>query len=75
MNITMKILNLIIGTTLLYSCVSTQKYANYVNLKYAQQNQTSIDNSYIEYENNNHFDSIVRTKKIKSFFIPALVYW
>lgn len=62
---------------MLSSCVSTQKFANFVNLKYAQQNKTIKESDYIEYNNINinNIDSTVKTEKIKSFFVPALVYW
>lgn len=77
MNITRKILTLILATILLNSCVSTQKYSKYVNMKYAQQYKTLKSNDYIEYENiiENEIDSIVKTEKVKSLFVPALVYW
>ena len=77
MNITRKILTLILAIIFLNSCVSTQKYSKYVTMKYAQQCKTLESNDYIEYENiiENEIDSIVKTEKVKSLFVPALVYW
>ena len=77
MNITRKFLTLILLTTFLYSCVSNQQYANYVNMKYAQQSKTLKSNDYIENENitENEIYNVVKTEKVKSLFVPALVYW
>jgi hypothetical protein len=61
------------------SCISTQKYADYVNKKYNQKvNTTSfVANDYIEFDTTNfkNASNIVQTEKIKSLFIPALFYW
>lgn len=77
MNRTIKILTLILSATLLYSCDSTKKYANFVNLKYAQQNLKINNNSYIEYDSisNKSNDSVAKAEKVKSLLIPALIYW
>ena len=75
----MKLKILILTTIIvLTSCVSTKTYSGYVEKKLeTQKNSTDIQNesisfdlSQLELQNNS-----VESEKVKSFFIPAILYW
>ena len=69
----------ILVVLLMNSCVSTQKYADYVNKKYDQKvnSKSLVTNNYIEFKAPilKHSDNTVQTEQLKSSFIPALFYW
>jgi len=76
----MRPVNLILITTLLFtSCVSTKKYSNFVKPKFEKSasetaerysNSISFDLSNLE-----TIDDIVKSEKLKSQFIPAILFW
>lgn len=72
-----KELLLLLGCVIFFSsCISTKRYESYVLTKYAKQDQENTKNVSLKFNyGESKLDSNVKTEKLNSVFIPALVYW
>ena len=77
MNNTVKILSIIILINSFYGCLSNKRLAKFVNQKYDKESYITTQNDYIDYDTNkcNYSDTTIKVTKLKSYFIPALIYW
>ena len=75
----MKRVNLILITTfLLTSCVSTNKFSRFVKPKFENlTSETKVENSNITFDLSKleTIEDIVKSEKLKSQFIPAILFW
>ncbi|HET7819123.1 MAG TPA: hypothetical protein VFL70_07420, partial [Bacteroidia bacterium] len=74
-----KIFLILLVSTLIISCVGTKKYSSFVYQKVAvkdlKKNTVACDYIQIKIDDLVYNDSLVMAKKIKSQFIPAVLYW
>src|ERR1035437_8863451 len=74
-----KLIFLLILTLLLTGCISIKKYNGFVyqKIKSYSQKQTNKSNNFMQITTDSlvDFDTVSTSKKIKSLFIPAILYW
>jgi outer membrane lipoprotein-sorting protein len=74
-----KIKCLVVIVVVASGCVSTKRYARFTKEKLSEIKQSSqaVFPEYLEIKTDslNMKDSLVKVEKLKSFFIPAILYW
>lgn len=74
-----KLFLILLVSTLIIGCVGTKKYSSFVYQKVAvkdlKKNTVACDYIQIKIDDLVYNDSLVMAKKIKSQFIPAVLYW
>ena len=69
------LLSITLIAILFTSCIGKKTINDIVKEQYAKTNSEPFDNQNYSITNQFDNDSLVKTKKIKSMFIPAILYW
>ena len=68
---------ILIVISIFYSCISSKKYAEYIDMKPSDYDSTLVYNDFIILDTS-AFDTInnfTNTEKTKSLLVPAIIYW
>jgi len=73
-----RLVTLLVLSLMMCSCISTKEYADYISQKYATDQPIATahcDSIHFQTSSNAMSDSLVDVKNLKSYFIPAGIYW